>query len=81
MAKGDKPDESSMPSPQAWMKQLPASHWEKMGLVTMGSSQNYAKDTAKNTREIAAGIKTIVSSMRGKPQNSAWGMSPKTANP
>jgi hypothetical protein len=72
---------SNMPAPQAWMKQLPASSWEKMGLVTMGGTQNYAKDTAKNTREIANAMKIIIGQSRGKPQNSAFGMSPSTAQP
>ena len=68
-------------APQAWMKPLPASHWEKMGLVTMGGSANYAKDTAKNTKEIATGIKEIVKKMTGKNPSNPWGMSPQTAQP
>jgi hypothetical protein len=70
-----------IPEPQAWMKQLPASSWEKMGLNVMGGAQNYAKDTAKNTKDIANGIKALVAGMKNKPQNSAWGMSAATANP
>jgi hypothetical protein len=74
--------DSSMPSPQAWMKQLPASHWEKMGLVTMGGGQNYAKDTAKNTRDIANGIKTLVVAAKSRSgAKSPWDMSPNTAQP
>jgi hypothetical protein len=74
--------DSSMPSPQAWMKQLPASHWEKMGLVTMGGGQNYAKDTAKNTRDIANGIKTLVAAAKSRSgAKSPWDMSPNTAQP
>ncbi len=74
--------DSSMPSPQAWMKQLPASHWEKMGLVTMGGGQNYAKDTAKNTRDIANGIKTLVAAAKLRSgAKSPWDMSPNTAQP
>ena len=75
-------DSGSAPNPQAWMKQLPASHWEKMGLVTMGSNQNYAKDTARNTKEIAAGIKQLVANAKrfgGGKTN--WGMSPNVAQP
>jgi len=73
--------DSSMPAPQAWMKQLPASHWEKMGLVTMGGSANYAKDTATNTKNIAAGIRTLVAHVIKNPGSSPWNMSPKTAQP
>jgi hypothetical protein len=70
-----------LPAPQAWMKQLPASSWERMGLVTMGGTQNYAKETAKNTREMANALKELAAASRGKPQNSAFGMSPSTAQP
>jgi hypothetical protein len=78
--KGEQND-SQMPSPQAWMKQLPASHWEKMGLVTMGGSANYAKDTARNTKDIANGIHTLVQNVIKNPGSSPWNMSPKTAQP
>lgn len=48
-------------APEAQMKQLPASAWEKMGLVIGGGgSQNYAKDTAKNTKQMADGIKMML---------------------
>jgi len=40
------------PSPVAYMKQLPASQWEHMGLIIGGSGTNYAKDTAKNTAKM-----------------------------
>ena len=77
-------EQKSMPSPQAWMKQLPASHWEKMGLVTMGGSQNYAKDTAKNTRDTAKAVTAMAKHFMGigkGPGNHVWGMSPFTAQP
>ena len=41
------------PSPVAYMKQLPASQWEHMGLIVGGSGTNYARDTAKNTAKAA----------------------------
>jgi hypothetical protein len=63
------------------MNQLPASSWEKMGLVTMGGTQNYAKETAKNTKEIANYMKAMAGRNSGRPQNSAWGMSMQTAQP
>ena len=41
-------------TPEASTKRLPASAWEKMGLVIgTGAGANYAKDTAANTKRIA----------------------------
>ena len=74
-------NKNGIPEPQAWMKQLPASSLEKMGLVTMGGSQNYQKDISKNTKEIAAGIKILIGQNSGKRQNSSFGMSPNTSQP
>lgn len=54
---------SAVPSPQAWMKQLPASHFEKMGLVFGSGGNNYARDISRNTKEMAAGIKMIAKNM------------------
>jgi hypothetical protein len=71
----------NVPNPQAWMKQLPASSIEKMGFVTMGGSQNYAKDTAKNTNKMAAGIAALVKIVGKGSGNPNFGMSSKTANP
>jgi hypothetical protein len=72
-----------MPQPQSWMKQLPASSWEKMGLVVGGGTQNYAKETAKHTKEMAQGIKTMVKyfSGHGRRGVAPFGLDPKTANP
>ena len=42
----------NMPSPQGWMKQLPASTWEHMGLVVGGDRRNYNKETANNTARL-----------------------------
>lgn len=81
LAKKWKMFDGGMPSPQAWMKQLPAAHWEKIGLVTMGGSANYAKDTARNTKDIANGIRTLVQNVIKNPGSSPWNMSPKTAQP
>ena len=77
---------TDIPNPMAQMKQLPVSSWEKMGLVTMGGSNNYAKETAKNTKEMALGIKTIAKfvagggSGGGHGAGGSWGMSPLTSN-
>lgn len=64
--------------PGSFMKQLPASSWEKMGLVTMGSNQNYAKDTANNTKQIVTILRRI---RQGDSTSTSFGLDPKTANP
>jgi predicted metalloenzyme YecM len=73
-------DPSKMPNPQAWMKQLPASHWEHMGLVIGGGAQNYQRDIARNTKDTAAGIKAIVAKMKGSG-NADFGFSALVNNP
>jgi hypothetical protein len=80
---GDKKKRQEMPNPQSWMKQLPASSWEKMGLVTMGSNQNYAKDTAKNTRDTAKAVTAMAKHFmsRGGKDLGTFGMSALTNNP
>jgi hypothetical protein len=72
---------AGMPGPQSWMKQLPASHWERLGLVVMDGGTNYAKDTAKNTREAVAWLKKIALSKPTASPMGTFGMSPLTANP
>jgi lambda repressor-like predicted transcriptional regulator len=47
------------PSPVAYMKQLPASQWEHMGLIIGGSGTNYAKDTSKNTARMTMQLEAI----------------------
>lgn len=68
-----------MPGPNAWMHQLPSSHWEKMGLVTMGGSSNYLRDIAKSTKETASALKQLV--IKGGQTWQKWNMSPNTNNP
>ena len=42
------------PSPETSARRLQTSSWERMGLVLgAGGGQNYAKDTAANTKRIA----------------------------
>lgn len=69
-------------SPLAMMKQLPASAWEHMGLVFGSGSQNYAKDTAKNTHDTAKAVNRMAKyfsrNASGKP---TWGMVSTTAQP
>ena len=74
----------AMPSPQAWMKQLPASHWEHMGLVIGGGAANYQKQISQNTASIARDMKVVAHHIMGigkGPGNSVWGMSPFVAQP
>jgi hypothetical protein len=55
-------DPGAAPPPISFMKQLPASSWERMGLVLGGGmGTNPAKETAKNTHEMAHDIKKLVS--------------------
>lgn len=55
-------DSGAAPQPLSFMKQLPASSWEKMGLVIGGSSgQNPAMQTAHNTKSMAQDLKKLVS--------------------
>lgn len=76
-------DPKNFPSPQAWTKQLPASHLEHMGLQIGGGSNNYARDTAKNTRQLVV-LMTKIASGAGKGIKSdvgPWGFSNTTAQP
>jgi hypothetical protein len=69
------------------MKQLPASHWEKMGLVVGGGATNYARNTERNTRETAQALKTIAGFIAhggqfgGHGSGGSFGMNPMTSNP
>ena len=55
-------DSGPAPQPQSWMKQLPASSWEKMGLVIGGGGgANPAMQTAHNTKSMAQDMKKLVS--------------------
>ncbi len=71
-----------MPAPQQWMKQLPASTWEHMGLQIsqIGGANNYMRDTAKNTKDAVKYLSQIAkgtaASMAGN-----FGMSPVANNP
>ena len=75
-----------MPGPQSWMKQLPASHWEHQGLV-IGGAQNFARETANNTKDTAKNTKVIADFIRryggkvGTDPGSQFGLSMLTNNP
>ena len=50
-----------MPGPMAYMKQMPASNWERMGLVIGGGGGvNYSQQTAVNTKRTANGIERLL---------------------
>ena len=50
-----------MPKPQAWMKQMPASTWEHMGLqVGGGGGTDYNRQTAMNTKETNSHLKELI---------------------
>lgn len=52
---------NNLQPPQAMMKQLPASSWERMGLVIgAGGGTNYAKDTADHTKDMAGIMKRML---------------------
>ncbi len=51
----------TMPKPQAWMKQMPASTWEHMGLqVGGGGGTDYNRQTAMNTKETNSHLKELI---------------------
>ncbi|MDE2100799.1 MAG: hypothetical protein KGL39_26370 [Patescibacteria group bacterium] len=72
-----------MPTPSAWMKQLPSSAWEKMGLVTFGAQVDYQKQIAQATRETAVGVGKMVAAIAGRGLGVPvpFGMHPTTNNP
>lgn len=80
---GIKDTQAAMPTTASWMKQLPASSWEKMGLIVGGGNQNFAKQTAANTASAVKHLAVIAAAVTGgksKPGGN-WGMSPIQAAP
>jgi len=67
-----------VPTAQSYMKQLPASSWEKMGLVIGGGTNNYAQQTAKNTKDIADMMRASRRGNSGASQ--PFGMNLMTSN-
>ena len=61
------------------MKQLPASHWEKMGLQIGGGMGNVTNDLLRKSNLHLAKIAAAVTGTGGKPK-STFGMSPAVAN-
>ena len=83
-------DQSKMPGITSWMKQLPASSWEKMGLQVGPNANNYARQTAQNTRQMARDLGIIAQSVsgggggslfRGVGAGGSWGISPQQNAP
>lgn len=51
-------------TPQAYMKQMPASAWERMGLIVgAGGGTNYGQQTANNTKPIPSILKQVLSAL------------------
>lgn len=77
------PSSSGLPSPQAFMKQLPASALERMGLVIGGfggGANDYARRTASATEKTAQILTSFVRGGSTIPRAS-FGFSPETSNP
>ena len=61
--KAEHPDRSepNLQPPRAFMKQMPASNWERMGLVIGGGGgTNYNQQTAKNTGTMTKTLEQIL---------------------
>lgn len=69
---------SGVPSPQSMMKQLPASTWERMGLV-MGGGGNTTNDLIRKSNGY---LKTIAHAVTGGvARGRQFGLDPNIANP
>jgi len=73
-----KSDVGALPTPQSYMKQMPASSWEKLGLIVGGGTNNYAQQTAKNTKDIADMMRASRRGNSGASQ--PFGMNLMTSN-
>ncbi len=58
-------DSGPAPNPAAFMKQIHASAWERMGLVVggIGGQRDYASQTAQNTKATASAVQLLVKKM------------------
>ncbi len=60
------PTGAQMSGPTSFMKQMPASAWERMGLVVGGGGgTNYAQQTAKNTQATSVLLQKVVEALGG----------------
>jgi len=71
---------SGFGQPQSFMKQLPASTWEKMGLV-VGGGQNQQLEVAKQSRNYLKVIASSITQGTLPRGNQAFGMNIATGNP
>lgn len=70
-----------MPGPQAYMKQLPVSSWERMGLVIGGmGGANPAVETARNTRATVTELKGLRKAFAPRSANHEF-FNPAASNP
>lgn len=70
--------EKTIPTPQSFMKQLPASSWEKMGLV-VGGGANTTNDLIRKSNAYLQVIAKSVSG--GMPRAGQFGFNPTVSNP
>lgn len=76
-----KPKGAAFASPAAFAKQMPASAWEKMGLVIGGGGVNHAAETAKNTKKTAQTLDKILQAVVSGAATGAPIFSPAYNNP
>jgi hypothetical protein len=77
--KEDKEKKEKMPEPQSFMKKLPASSWEKMGLV-IGGAKNTTNELIKESNKHLSTIAKAIVGGTGIPRSS-FGINPTVANP
>lgn len=74
-------DKGAAPNPSAWMKQLPASSWEKMGLVVSGGN-NSTNDILRKQVSLLQTLPTMLKVLMGfSGTGRNFGMSPNSSNP
>ena len=69
---------SDMPSPQQFMKTLPTSAWEKMGLVIGGKGSGVNELLRESNKQLSIIAKAVTGAGGGVPRS--FGMSPTVAN-
>jgi hypothetical protein len=79
IAKGISDAQQKLGPPQSFMKQMPVSSLERMGLVTSiaGGGMDYARRTAVATEKTAH----LLTKINGVPRGDQFGMSPNVSNP
>ena len=77
--KENKEKKEKMPEPQSFMKKLPVSSWEKMGLV-IGGAKNTTNELIKESNKHLSTIAKAIVGGTGIPRSS-FGINPTVANP